>query len=77
MAKKKKKATKKAKKPTRISLGVIVKSIDAVVKDLHRAKKHSPQDATQIESYVNTLTEVRHIITPICKKEPTLTIFPI
>lgn len=78
MAKKTKKAPKKAKKPTRISLGVIVKSIDAVVKDLNRAKKHSPQDAVQIDGYVNSLTEARNIITPNCHdKKPTLTIFPV
>jgi ribosome-binding factor A len=77
MAKKTKKAAKKAKKPARISLGVIVKSIDAVVKDLNHAKKYSPQDAAQIESYVNSLNEARGIVTPLCKKEPTLTVFPI
>lgn len=77
MAKKTKKAPKKSNKPKRISLGVIVKSIDAAVKDLNRAKKHSPQDAAQIESYVNSLNEARGIVTPLCRKEPTLTVFPI
>jgi hypothetical protein len=78
MAKKTKKAGKKSNKPKRISLGGIVKAIDVVVKDLNRAKKHAPQDAAQIDSYVNSLTEARNLITPNCHdKKPTLTVFPV
>jgi hypothetical protein len=77
MAKKSKKAPKKSNKPKRISLGGIVKAIDAVVKDLNRAKKFAPQDVAQIESYVNSLHEARNLVTPICKKQPQLTVFPI
>jgi hypothetical protein len=76
MAKKTKKA-KKSNKPKRISLGGIVKEIDTVIKDLNRAKKHAPQDVAQIDSYVNSLTQARNIITPNCAKKPTLTVFPI
>ena len=76
MAKKAKKpATKKAKT---ISLGGIIKAIDAVEKEINRVKKKAPQNVVaELEVNLGKLNEAKGLLLPQCAKKPTLTIFPL